>query len=53
MNDKVAVHPSGDLTNGNDSNIGDHKTPHEWINHINSFYTLVENKLQSNSQLKD
>ena len=46
INNKEAIHPSGDLTDDNNSNIGDYGTKHKQINRNNSFYTLVENKLQ-------
>ena len=45
-NKKKAVHPSGDLIDNNDSNIGDYGAQHERTNQNNRCYTLVENKLQ-------
>ena len=53
INNKEAVHPSGDLTDDNGSNIEDHETQHVKINQNNSFYTVVGNKLQSITQLED
>ena len=53
MNNTEAVHPSGDLTNDDYSNIEDHETQHKWTNQNNSFYTLVDNELQLSPQLKD
>ena len=53
MNNEEAVHPSGDLTDDNDSNIEDHETHHERTNRNNSFYTLIQNKLRSSPQLED
>ena len=42
MNDKKVVHPNGDLTDDNDSNIEDHETQHKWINRNNSFMLLLK-----------
>ena len=53
MNNKKAVHPSGDLTNDDYSNIEDHETQHERVNQNNNAYTIAEDKLQSSHQLKD
>ena len=53
MNDKEAIHPNGDLTDDNNSNIEDYETQHMWINQNNSFYTFVENILQSSPKLED
>ena len=50
---KKVVHPSGDLTDDDYSNIEDHETQHKQINQNNSFYTLVEDKLQPSPQLED
>ena len=50
MNDEKAVHPSGDLTDDDYSNIEDHETQHERINRHNKYYTLVENELQPSPQ---
>ena len=53
MNNKKIVHPSDDLTDDDYSNIEDHKTQQEQTIRNNSFYTLVDDKLQSNSHLED
>mmetsp|Transcript_38260 Transcript_38260/g.43175 ORF Transcript_38260/g.43175 Transcript_38260/m.43175 type:complete len:111 (-) Transcript_38260:36-368(-) len=53
MNDKEAVHPSGDLTNDDYSNIEDRETQHKPANQNNNVYTLVKDKLQSSHQLED
>ena len=53
MNNIEAVHPSGDLTNDDYSNIEDYDTQHERANRNNNVYTLVEDKLQLSHQLKD
>ena len=53
MNDNGAVHPSNDLTDDYYSNIEDHGTRHKQTNRNNNFYTLVDNKVQSSSQLED
>ena len=48
-----AVHQSDDLTDDECSNIEDHETQHERTNQNNSFYTLVDNKLQFSPHLGD
>ena len=53
MNNKEAVHPSVNLTDDNNCKIEDHETQHKQIIRNNSFYTLVENELQSSTQLED
>ena len=53
MNDQEIVHPSNDLTDENYSNIEKDENQHEWTNQNNSFYTLVDNELQSSSHLED
>ena len=45
MNNKEAVHPSGDLTDDDYNNIEDHETQHERTNRNNDFYALVDTKL--------
>ena len=47
MNNKKVVHPSNDLTDDDYSSIEDHENQHEQTNQNNSFYTLVDNELQS------
>ena len=51
-NNNKGVHPSDNLTPDNYSNIKDHEIQQEWTNH-NSFYTIVNNQLQSSAYLKD
>ena len=53
MNDQEAVHQSSDLTDDNNSNIKEHETQHKKINWNISFYTIVENQIQSSHQLED
>ena len=53
MNDKKVVHPSDDLTNNDYNNIEDYENQHKWTNQNNSYYTLVDNELQSSSHLED
>ena len=53
MNKEQVVHPSDDLTNDDYNNIEDHGTHHQRTNQNNSFYTLVNNKLQSSSHLEE
>ena len=53
MNSQEVVHSSDDLTDDECSNIEDHKTQHKEIHGNNSFYTLVDNKLQSSSYIED
>ena len=52
MNNREAVHPSDDITDDNYSNIDYHETQHKQTNQNNSFYTLVDNKLQLSPQLE-
>ena len=42
MNNKEAIHPSGELTDDDFSNIVDHKTQHERINQNNIFILLLK-----------
>ena len=53
MNNEEVIHPSDDLTDDNYRKIEDHEIQHELTNQNNSFYTLVENELQSSSHLED
>ena len=53
MNNKEAVHPSDDLIDDECSNIEDNETQHKRTNQNNSFYTLINNKLQSSPHLED
>ena len=53
MNNKEVVHPSGGLANDNNDNTECHGVQHKQIYQHNSFYTLVENKPQPNTQLED
>ena len=53
MNDEEVVYSSDDLIADNHNNIEDHETQHERTNRNNSFYTLVDNKLQSSLYLED
>ena len=52
MNNEETVHPSGDLTDDDYSNIENHKTQHKRINKDNSVYTFVENELQLSPHLE-
>ena len=52
MNDDKVVHPNDDLTDDDYNNIEDHEIQQGQTNR-NSFYTLVDNKLQSSSHLED
>ena len=53
MNNKETVHPSDDLIDDEYSNIEDHENRHEQTNWNDSFYTLVDNEIQSRPQLED
>ena len=53
MNNKTVVHPSGDLTNADYSNIEGHKIHQEQTIQNNRLYTIIDNKLQLSSHLED
>ena len=53
MNDEEVVHLSYDLTDDDYSNTKDDENQYKRTNQNNSFYTLVDNELQSSSHLED
>ena len=53
MNNEKTVCPSNDLTDDDCRNIEDYENQHKQTNRNNSFYPLVDNKLQSSPHLQD
>ena len=53
MNNEETAHPSDDLSDDEYSKIEDHETQYKQTNWNNSFYTFVDNELQSSPLIED